>query len=87
MLTTKAIASSKHVLQEYSGRHIVRVGDHFIVKYGAGVLPIEGENMPFVRRVSSIPVSGVYAPYSSQEEGQKLSTNYIGERCWGISGI
>lgn len=75
--TPEAISSSQHVLQEYHGRRVVRVGPHFVVKYGAGVSLIEGENMLFVKQVSKIPVPDVYALYSSQEDGKKPPTNYI----------
>ena len=75
--TTEAIVSSRDVLKEHSGRRIVRVGAHFIVKYGAGVSLTEGENMIFATEFSKIAVPDVYALYSTQGEGQEHSTNYI----------
>lgn len=76
--TDEAITASQDVLQEYSGRCIVRVGTHFIVKYGAGVSLAEGEHMMFVRESSPMtPVPIVYALYSHQHDGHRIPTNYI----------
>ena len=75
--TIETITGSEDVLQEYSGRRIVRVGTYFIVKYGAGVCLTEGENMLFIKQVSTIQVPNVYALYSRRIDGDKLPTNYI----------
>ncbi|KAL5317467.1 hypothetical protein ACEPPN_014562 [Leptodophora sp. 'Broadleaf-Isolate-01'] len=75
--TTEAITASQDVLKEHSGRRIVRVGIHFIVKYGAGVCLTEGENMVFVKQFSTLQIPNVYALYSRQHEGDRLPTNYI----------
>lgn len=75
--TTEAIAASQDVLQDYPSRRIVRVGDHFVVKYGAAVSLTEGENMLFVKQSSTVPVPTVYAIFSRRHEGNELPTNYI----------
>ncbi|KZZ98342.1 phosphotransferase enzyme family protein [Moelleriella libera RCEF 2490] len=75
--TTETIAASQDVLQEYTGRRIVRVGDHFVVKYGAAVSLTEGENMLFVKQSSTVPVPTVYAIFSRRDEDKKFPTNYI----------
>ncbi|KAH8800722.1 phosphotransferase enzyme family protein [Xylogone sp. PMI_703] len=64
--TREAIANSGDVLSEYAGRRIVRIGCHFVVKYGTSVKLLEGENMLFV-------VPQVYAIYSDNQNG----ANYI----------
>lgn len=75
--TAEAITASQNILKEHSGRRIVRVGIHFIVKYGAGVSLTEGENMLFVKQFSTIRIPHVYALYSRQNGGDNLPTNYI----------
>ncbi|KAI9736740.1 MAG: hypothetical protein M1834_000944 [Cirrosporium novae-zelandiae] len=63
-LPTHDEIENSEVLSGYGGRRIVRVNQHFIVKYGPGVDLIEGENMLFINRETSIPVPQVYAIYS-----------------------
>lgn len=47
-------------------RHIVHVGDHFIVKYGSNVDLIKGENMLFVRQSCNVPVAELYALFHDE---------------------
>ncbi|KAI1424739.1 kinase-like domain-containing protein [Xylaria sp. FL1777] len=42
--SVREIESSRNVLKELRSRRIVRVGQHYVVKYGWYVKPIEGEN-------------------------------------------
>ncbi|KAG9241587.1 kinase-like domain-containing protein [Calycina marina] len=85
--TIEAIITSPDVVQESTGRRVVRVGHHFLVKYGLNVTLIEGENMLFVGQYSSIPIPHVYAIYADNHtrvnyivmenvEGQSLAS------CW-----
>ncbi|EJT79711.1 hypothetical protein GGTG_04795 [Gaeumannomyces tritici R3-111a-1] len=70
--TEGEIVSSTDVLKTGFGRHIVRVGQHFVVKYGPGVSLTEGENMLFVREACGIPTPHVYALYTkTQPNGRK----------------
>lgn len=69
------IAASPHVLHEYPSRRIVRVGTHFVVKYGGSVSFLEGENMLFVKKSTAIPLPAIYAMYSRQ--GSQIPINYI----------
>lgn len=62
--TNAEIEASKDVFIEFRGRRVVRVGKHFVVKYGFGVDIIEGENMLFVRRTTTILIPKVYALYT-----------------------
>ncbi|KAH9221242.1 kinase-like domain-containing protein [Leptodontidium sp. 2 PMI_412] len=71
--TIRDIATSPDVVQESTGRRIVRVGNHFLVKHGNNVTLIEGENMLFVAQFSSIPIPQVYAIYTDKGTGM----NYI----------
>ena len=71
--TLEAITTSQDVLQESTGRRIVRIGHHFLIKYGLNVNLIEGENMLFVAQFSNIPVPQVYAIYSDKD----TRVNYI----------
>ncbi|KAI0474481.1 kinase-like domain-containing protein [Xylaria cf. heliscus] len=43
---------------------VVRIGEHFVAKYGGHVRAIEGENMLFVKEHTTIPVPQVYAIYT-----------------------
>ena len=62
------IKSSKDILSEYGGRKIVRVGQHFVVKYGEILEDIEAQNMIFIRKKTKIPVPKVYAIYTSPDK-------------------
>ncbi|KAI0008357.1 kinase-like domain-containing protein [Xylariaceae sp. FL0662B] len=48
---------------EHPNRQVVRIGTHFVAKYGTNVKLIEGENMMFIREFTNIPVPKVYAMY------------------------
>jgi tRNA A-37 threonylcarbamoyl transferase component Bud32 len=52
--------------KEYE-KAVYRVGEHFAVKFGAGVHLQEGENMLFVQQSTSIPVPKVYAIFHDKE--------------------
>ncbi|KAM4054658.1 hypothetical protein HRG_005483 [Hirsutella rhossiliensis] len=71
-----AIESSGDILQEYTGRRVVRSGDYHLVKYGANVSLTEGENMLFVREACSVPVPEVFALYSTRDT-QACRISYI----------
>jgi hypothetical protein len=58
------IETSPDIAHAYGGRRVVRVDTHFVVKFGRGVNLIEGENMLFIQRVTSIPVLKVFALYT-----------------------
>jgi aminoglycoside phosphotransferase (APT) family kinase protein len=74
--TIEAIAASRYVLQDVPNR-VVRVGKHYVVKYGAAVSLTEGENMLFVKQHSDIPLPAVYAFFSHQGEDEEMPVNYI----------
>ncbi|KAI1497957.1 hypothetical protein F5X99DRAFT_432423 [Biscogniauxia marginata] len=64
--------------QEYlcrpRGRHVVRVGRHFMVKYGVGIRLEEAENMLFVKcNCPDVNMPKVYAFYQQQQSGVSSS--------------
>lgn len=61
------------MLSAYGNRRVVRVGKHFVVKYGQGVDIIEGENMLFVQSRTTVTIPKVYALYTESD----TKTNYI----------
>ena len=62
--------------ENFPGQRVVRVGEHFVVKYGWLVRPIEGENMLYVRHKTGVPVPRVYAIYQ-QEDAERRTCTYI----------
>ncbi|KAI0816583.1 kinase-like domain-containing protein [Xylaria sp. FL0064] len=55
-----------------SSRHIVKVGEHFIVKYGTKINFAEGENMLIIRQYTNIPVPTLYAMYKHEPSGTNV---------------
>ncbi|KAH8161580.1 hypothetical protein CIB48_g6667 [Xylaria polymorpha] len=56
---------------------VVRIGEHFVAKYGKSVRSIEGENMLFVRQHTAIPVPPVYAIYTFSEKRTMIIMGFI----------
>lgn len=68
------ITSSKQVISAQRGqRYVVRVGEHYVAKYGRDIDLIEGENMLFVRQSCNIGIPEIYAIFRDQE----TNANYI----------
>ncbi|RWA09036.1 hypothetical protein EKO27_g6079 [Xylaria grammica] len=61
----------------YEGVNVVRVGEHFIAKYGKKVRSIEGENMLFVQQHTTIPVPQVYAIYQFGEGNTMIIMEFV----------
>ncbi|KAI1820585.1 kinase-like protein [Xylaria intraflava] len=55
-----------------AGLMSVRVGEHFVAKYGERVSPIEGENMLFVKENTSIVLPELYAMYRFDDGKQTM---------------
>ncbi|WEW57767.1 hypothetical protein PRK78_003234 [Emydomyces testavorans] len=74
-LPTNSEINEAPVLIEHNGYRVVRVGAHYVVKYGSSLQLdlIEGENMLFIRQATTIPVPRVYALYTDPIK----SINYI----------
>ncbi len=63
------IFRSNDILTNWQESKIVRVGEHFVVKYGAILNLQEGENMIFVKRVAHVRVPTVYALFRDEKTG------------------
>ena len=59
------IESSSNLLNQYGAPRAVRVGEHFVVKYGELVHALEADNMMFIYKQTSIPVPQLYAVFRS----------------------
>lgn len=70
--TNAEIEGSEVVLSAYGNRKVVRVGRHFVVKYGEGIDIIEGENMLYVQNATTIAVPKVYALYTEPYTGKNF---------------
>ncbi|KAI0099239.1 kinase-like domain-containing protein [Nemania sp. FL0031] len=77
------IESSPHVLKRLMARCAVRVGEHYVVKYGTQVKPSEGENMIFVRQHLKNLVPRVFAIYQRPGPWSVVNTYIIMERIHG----
>ncbi|TVY50551.1 hypothetical protein LCER1_G008409 [Lachnellula cervina] len=64
--TNQEIHDSTAQYVDSGGRRVVRIGS-YVIKYGPHVSVIEGENMIFVSRETTIPVPRVYAIYTATE--------------------
>jgi aminoglycoside phosphotransferase len=71
--TVAEIRASEEYLSSGGQTPVVRIGEHFAVKYGGGTELQEAENMLFVRESTSIAVPTVYAAFHDEE----TKTNYI----------
>ena len=67
--TSEILTSERLYMKKVVGDITVRVGTHYVVKYGTSSTQIrEGENMLFVKQTTTIPVPTVYRIY---KEGDK----------------
>jgi serine/threonine protein kinase len=60
------LASTKRVSRLFESA-VVRVGDHYAVKFGGMTTLQEGENMLFVQQSTDIPIPRVYAVFHDKE--------------------
>lgn len=81
--TAEEIEASSEVLQEYTGRRVVRFGDHYVIKYGLNVSLTEGENMVLIRKILPDQVPEVYALYSVENEAGRIVNYIVMERITG----
>lgn len=71
--TIDEIENSRDILCEQSARKVVGVGQHFVVKYGLAVDLMEGQNMVFIQKATSVPVPRIYALFRNPTSNK----NYI----------
>jgi aminoglycoside phosphotransferase len=62
------ILSSTDFIKYNDTTVVFRVGEHFIVKYGSVVRPVEGENMLFVKNHTTLPIPALYAIKTFDED-------------------
>lgn len=60
--------NADEVLAEVGGRKVVRVGQHFVVKYGEAAEEVEAATMLFLNQTTSINLPNVYAVYRTGAE-------------------
>ncbi|KAL6705662.1 hypothetical protein ACN47E_006451 [Coniothyrium glycines] len=70
------------IFSETTGRRVVGVGTHFVVKYGVQVDPIEGQTMLFLAQSTLVPIPRIYAIFQS---AAKDTTYIVMERIEGSS--
>lgn len=58
-------------LRNTEDEELLRLGQHFVVKFGFGINLIEGENMLFISKNTSVPVPRVYALYADLNNGKR----------------
>ncbi|KAL9095925.1 MAG: hypothetical protein Q9165_001923 [Trypethelium subeluteriae] len=76
--TTEEIHSSQDVLSDQSTKKVVGIGDHFVVKYGFRVAPLEAETMLFLQHSTTVPVPTVYAFFQIPKPGDPdLKKGYL----------
>jgi hypothetical protein len=71
------IESTGHLLSKSTGRKVVSIGEHFVVKYGKQVDLLEGETVIFIEQETAlVPVPRVYALFERVDDSS-LATKYI----------
>jgi hypothetical protein len=63
--TEQDIESADKIFSDTTGRKVVGVGTHFVVKYGVQVDPLEGQTMLFLAQSTLVPIPRVYAIFQS----------------------
>ncbi|KAH7386888.1 kinase-like domain-containing protein [Phaeosphaeria sp. MPI-PUGE-AT-0046c] len=66
--SVEQIESASEIFGDTTGRKVVGVGIHFIVKYGVQVDPLEGRTMIYLGQSTHVPVPRVYALFQSPEK-------------------
>ncbi|KAL2138109.1 hypothetical protein VTI28DRAFT_7466 [Corynascus sepedonium] len=77
-----------------AGQRVVRVGQHFVVKHGWWVRPVEGLNMLYVSDHTTVAVPHVYAIYQQEDAKGRRCTYIVMEyvdgrplnECWSSLG-
>lgn len=74
------IHASTTLLLDRSGRKVAVVGEHFVVKYGYSVDPLEGETMVFVHQnATGVRLPKVYSVFVSDGDGYIIMQRISGE--------
>ncbi|EXL68358.1 hypothetical protein FOPG_15582 [Fusarium oxysporum f. sp. conglutinans race 2 54008] len=73
--TPNDIESGEIIPDREWGANVVKIQQRFIMKFGRDVRPIEANNMLYVAKHTTIPVTRVYAIYQRKED--KKTITYI----------
>ncbi|KAH7176369.1 kinase-like domain-containing protein [Dactylonectria macrodidyma] len=68
--TLDEISQGEHLEDSWSNVCAVKVGEHFVAKFGRRVDFLEGDNTMFVKKNTNIPVPTIYAMYQADLEVQ-----------------
>lgn len=63
--TQEQIENASDVLAEVAGRRVIRVGEHFVVKYGTNNDEVEAATLIYLSKTKLVNVPKVYAVYRS----------------------
>ena len=75
--TVAEILASKERVSDPFQNRVVRVNEHYAVKFGHRATVQEGENALFVQQSTSIPVPKIYALFQAPVEGYKPDPTFI----------
>ncbi|KAJ5945814.1 phosphotransferase enzyme family protein [Penicillium verhagenii] len=75
--TDDEITNATPISGENTAQTVVRVGAHYVVKYGLAVNLMEGQNMLFMREKTNVPVPRVYALYTNPRGQNVIVMEYI----------
>jgi hypothetical protein len=78
--TVAEIAAATDILHTSTGRKVVGIGTHFVVKYGQQVDVLEGSTTLFLSQSTSVPVPRIYALFQNPD---KTTTYIVMERIHG----
>jgi hypothetical protein len=80
--TVHEIESAIDIFSDTTGRKVVGVGTHFVIKYGVQVDPLEGKTMLFLGQSTLVPVPRIYAMFQNSAQD---TTYIVMERIQGSS--
>lgn len=80
--TVHEIESAEEILSNTTGRKVVGIGTHFVVKYGVQVDPLEGKTIVFLAQSTLVPVPQIYAMF---QDSAQDTTYIVMERIKGLS--
>ncbi|KAF5535259.1 phosphotransferase enzyme family [Fusarium phyllophilum] len=77
------IENAPHRIKDQTSRSTAVLSDHYVAKFGAGVEPLEAENMRFVRKSTNLHVPKVFAVYKRNIRDGVTVTYIVMERIHG----
>ncbi|KAH7208372.1 kinase-like domain-containing protein [Fusarium oxysporum] len=77
------VENAPHRIKDQTSRCTAVLSDHYVAKFGAGVEPLEAENMRFVRKNTNLHVPKVFAVYKRNIRDGVNVTYIFMERIYG----